>query len=237
MTAIRTLVVGILASALWPVAPVAAQPLGTFRWQMQPFCNVVTVVVTQQGGQFLLDGTDDQCGAPQLAGVRGVAFQNPSGSVGFGLTIVTAPGGTAAHVDAAISLTTLSGTWRDDAGNSGPYIFTPGAGVPGAPRPVAVGGVYAWARINSNGTVLSCFRCDTNPAQTQKIATGQYEVAFLVGIAGRPRLASYDTHGTFFVIPGGLSLADRSGDPTSVAIRTSAADGTATDRSFTIFVF
>ena len=109
-----TLVVG----ALMPVLPAAAQPLGSFRWQLQPYCNVLTLAVVQQGGQYQLDGTDDQCGAAQAAGVRGLAFQNPNGSIGFGLTIVTAPGGTPIHVDATISIATLSGTWRDSAGNN-----------------------------------------------------------------------------------------------------------------------
>ena len=39
-----------------------AQSLGTFRWQLQPFCNVITVTVVQQGGTYTLDGTDDRCG-------------------------------------------------------------------------------------------------------------------------------------------------------------------------------
>jgi len=132
-----TLVVGVLM----PVLPAAAQPLGSFRWQLQPYCNVVTVAVVQQGGQYQLDGTDDQCGAAQAAGVRGLAFQNPNGSIGFGLIIVTAPGGTPIHVDATISIATLSGTWRDSAGNTGSFIFTPGAGTGGGPRPVPSGGI------------------------------------------------------------------------------------------------
>ena len=39
-----------------------AQPLGTFRWQLHPFCNVVTVAITQNGAVYRLEGTDDQCG-------------------------------------------------------------------------------------------------------------------------------------------------------------------------------
>ena len=73
--------------------------------------------------------------------MRGLAFQNPNGSIGFGLIIVTAPGGTPIHVDATISIATLSGTWRDSAGNNGTFIFTPGAGTGGGPRPVPSGGL------------------------------------------------------------------------------------------------
>jgi hypothetical protein len=45
-------------------APALALSLGTFRWPLQPFCNVITVNVTQNGAVYTLDGYDDQCGAP-----------------------------------------------------------------------------------------------------------------------------------------------------------------------------
>ncbi len=120
------------------VGPVSAdaQPLGTFRWQLQPYCNVVTVAVTQNGGVYRLEGTDDQCGAGGAsASVIGTAFLNPSGSIGFGLNIVSAPGGAPGHVEATVSLPAASGTWRDSAGHAGTFVFTPGAGTGGSPRP------------------------------------------------------------------------------------------------------
>jgi hypothetical protein len=132
-----------LVPALALVLPVGAgaQSIGTYRWQLQPYCNVVTLHVVQEAGQYTLDGTDDQCGSGPKAAVRGMAFQNPSGSIGFGLTIVTAPGGIPVHVDAGIGITTLSGTWRDSAGNSGTFVFTPGLALPGSPRPVPSAGL------------------------------------------------------------------------------------------------
>ena len=118
----------------------SAQPLGSFRWQLQPYCNVITLAVVQQGGQYQLDGIDDQCGAAQAASVRGMAFQNQNGTIGFGLTVVTTPGGTPVHIDATITFPGLNGTWRDSAGNAGNFIF--GAGIPGgSPRLVPVGGL------------------------------------------------------------------------------------------------
>jgi hypothetical protein len=122
-------------------SPASAQTLGTFRWQLQPYCNVVSLTITQQGGQYTADGTDDQCGAPQKASVRGMAFQNPDGTIGFGLGIVTARGGAPVHVDAAILMATLNGSWSDSAGNNGTFIFTPGAGAGGDRRPVPSGGL------------------------------------------------------------------------------------------------
>ena len=107
----------------------AGQPIGTFRWQLQPFCNVVTVAITQNGAIYRLEGTDDQCGGgADAASVTGTAFPNADGTVGFGLNIVTAPGGRPVHVDAEISLGTFSGTWRDSAGATGAFVLTPGAG-------------------------------------------------------------------------------------------------------------
>jgi len=43
----------------------AAQPVGSFRWQLQPFCNVLTLNVTQSGAIYTLDRFEDQCGASQ----------------------------------------------------------------------------------------------------------------------------------------------------------------------------
>jgi hypothetical protein len=123
---------GLVAAAM--IASAAeAQSLGTFRWQLQPFCNVVTVNVTQQGAVYTVDGYDDQCGAAQRAPLVGLATPNPDGSIGLGLNIVTVPGGRAVHVEARISLATLSGPWSDGSGHAGTFAF--GASSGGSPRP------------------------------------------------------------------------------------------------------
>jgi hypothetical protein len=168
MKTFRIAALALMVGALMPVLPAAAQPLGSFRWQLQPYCNILTLSVVQQGGQYQLDGTDDQCGAAQAAGVRGLAFQNPNGSIGFGLITVTAPGGTPIHVDATISIATLSGTWRDSAGNIGTFIFTPGAGAGGGPRPVPSGGIAA----NSVTTIQIAPAAVTNAQIANGAVTG-----------------------------------------------------------------
>lgn len=123
------------------VVTASAQTIGTFRWQLQPYCNVLTLTVVQQGAQYQLDGTDDQCGLGPLGAVNGLAFLNQDGSIGFGLNIVTAPGGTPVHVVAAITLPSLGGTWRDSAGATGTFLLTPGAGTGGGARPAGgIGG-------------------------------------------------------------------------------------------------
>ena len=115
--------------------------LGTFRWQLQPYCNVLTVNVVQVGTQYHIDGTDDLCAATRKASVVGLAFPNPDGSIGFGMTTVTVPGGTPMHIDATIGLPSGNGAWTDSGGNTGSFIFTPGAGTGGNLRPVPPGGI------------------------------------------------------------------------------------------------
>jgi hypothetical protein len=134
---------------------VAAQSLGTFRWQLQPYCNVLTMTVVQNGSQYHLDGTDDQCGAARKASVVGLGFPNPDGTIGFGLTIVTTPGGAPIHVDTRISIATISGPWNDSAGGSGTFTFTPGAGTGGSPRPAASPTIPSTILLRGDGAVLA----------------------------------------------------------------------------------
>lgn len=120
---------------------VRAQTLGTFRWQLQPFCNVVTLNVRQDGGVYTLDGFDDQCGAAAAGSVLGTAFLNPDGTIGIGLGAVVAPGAAPLVLYARVDLASVSGTWSDSAGNSGAFVFTPGPGTGGAARPVPPNGI------------------------------------------------------------------------------------------------
>lgn len=149
-SAYRCLAVTMITGSLAMMAREAsAQPLGTFRWQSQPNCNVLMLNVVQQGGTYMLDGYDDQCGAGQRASATGTAFLNPDGTVGIGLTIVASPSGTNVHLEARISTVSLGGPWNDSAGNSGTFVFTPGAGTGGSPRRAAV--------IRSNWFTVSGF--------------------------------------------------------------------------------
>ena len=137
--------------------------VGTFRWQLQPFCNVVSITITQQGAIYTLDGFDDQCGAPQRAPLVGLATVNPYNSLGFGLNIVTVPGGRSVHVDARIGLASLSGPWTDSSGNSGSFIF--GAATGGSPRPTPT----IPAAMIAPGSITAA---QINPAQVQARVSG-----------------------------------------------------------------
>lgn len=154
MTRITSLITIVTALAL--PATAATQTVGTFRWQLQPYCNVITVTITQVAAAYRLDGTDDQCGGGRdQAAVQGMAFANPDGTIGFGFTVVTAPGGSPVHVDADMSTTTFSGAWRDSAGGAGTFAFTPGAGTSGSPRPQPSAAVPAVIQLRTDGGLMA----------------------------------------------------------------------------------
>ncbi|MGD9902730.1 MAG: hypothetical protein AB7U83_04610 [Vicinamibacterales bacterium] len=127
-------------------APVAGQVLGTFTWQLQPFCNRVVVTVIQTPGGFDLRGCDDLCGAPSARGlVDGMALMNPDGTVQMAFSL-TSPGADRADVVATLWLGNLSGQWQDSFGHSGEFSFAPVNA--GAPRPTRQPGrVLAYANV------------------------------------------------------------------------------------------
>ena len=112
---------GALVALLLMTGVAGAQTVGTFRWQTQPFCNVLTLTVIQQGAGFQLVGMDDLCGSSP-APVTGTAVLTASG-VTFGVVIAHASG-QATHLSATIRLDTLSGSWNDDDANGGTFQFT-----------------------------------------------------------------------------------------------------------------
>lgn len=124
-----------MAALLLGTAAVAeAQPLGSFQWQLEPYCNVLTLSVTRAGDVYRLEGVDDQCGGVR-ASVVGIAAAGPDGDIGLGMSIITTPGAIPAHVRATFSLPSTSGTWQDSAGNAGTFVPTATAATSGSPRP------------------------------------------------------------------------------------------------------
>lgn len=101
------------------------------------------------------------------------------------------------------------------------------------------GFVKAWAKINADGTVASCYQCNMSSSETQRLFLGQYEVSFsplAADITSRPRLAVFDSHD--IASPAGeISLANRSLDTASVFVHTLDSGGDDADRSFTLFIF
>jgi hypothetical protein len=120
-------------------ATARAQSLGIFSWQLAPFCNVVSVEVTQVGSVYRLTGADDQCGTA-LATAVGLAYPSPNGTIGFSLLIVTAPGGVPVHLSATLRRSDLGGRWRDSAGNTGDMLPPHARRAGGRSRPEPVFG-------------------------------------------------------------------------------------------------
>lgn len=123
------------ALSLSSAAPAAAQVVGTFSWQTQPYCNVITVTVIQQGPAFQLTGLDNQCGGA-ASPVTGTAIFS-GGTVQMGIAVALANGRTAS-LSTSISLGTLSGTWTDDAGLTGTFAFNGGGSGGVRPAPSSV---------------------------------------------------------------------------------------------------
>lgn len=147
MAIIRHLTLTILGLLMLAPSLAQAQVFGTFAWQMQPFCNVVSLTLVNTPAGFTLQGTDDQCGAVNKAGAFGIASFNASGNVTANFTVVTAPGAKPVHVSAVISVATGGGTWTDSAGNTGTFVLGGAAtGLP--PRPIPASGI-AVASITS----------------------------------------------------------------------------------------
>ncbi len=101
----------------------------------------------------------------------------------------------------------------------------------------ANGLIKAWARINADGTVLSCWRCDSSA--TFRLAEGSYIVSFAplgLNIHSRPRAAVIDSHDTGVSLGGVVRLAN-SQATTVLASTGSLPLGESADRPFTVFIY
>ena len=102
--------------------------------------------------------------------------------------------------------------------------------------------VKAWATISANGSIASCWRCNTDPTETGRRATGVYEVDFTPlasDIRGRPRSVTFDTttSGGFFG-PAAIFLQASLGDFSSVVVSSSfSSTGVPVDNRFTILIY
>jgi hypothetical protein len=94
--------------------------------------------------------------------------------------------------------------------------------------------VKAWARINFDGTIDACWRCNTDPNETRRVIAGAYEVDFTplaTDIMGRPLSGSIVNSSLGMVV-----LVNDSTDPSSVVARTFSTSGIE-DRSFVVIVY
>lgn len=166
----------IAAAVLCVARPASADPLGTFRWQLQPYCNILTFTVTQHESVFTLDGYDDQCGAATRAPAVGIATLNPNGTVEMGVTVLTSPHGQPRHLDATVSLVTVSGTWRWGSQFNGPLAFNAATG--GIPMPAA--GANLEVTGFSSTPFIRARRAQGTPTAPAAVLSGQ-TLAFFTG--------------------------------------------------------
>jgi hypothetical protein len=108
----------------------------------------------------------------------------------------------------------------------------------GAPSGLAGEGfVKGWARINADGTVASCYKC--NAANTFGLGAGQYQVDFspvASSIVGRPRTATLDTLGLGAVV-GQIGVADRFQVPSAIFVQTTDTFGNVKNQPFTLVLY
>ncbi|MGE0359619.1 MAG: hypothetical protein AB7H93_02125 [Vicinamibacterales bacterium] len=186
-------------------ATAAAQILGTFRWQLSPYCNVLLLQVEQKGGVYLLAGTDNQCGAARLAPAAGTAHLNPDGSISIAVG-VTRPDGVHVATNATISLGTFAGTWTDDAGNSGTFTFNPSA-TAGQARPLRFSGTYSAGGLAASAAA-SAVNGVAFPRQLQSAPVAV--AANVVRVGQPPTLACPGSAGSPRAEPGQLCLYESS---------------------------
>jgi hypothetical protein len=100
--------------------------------------------------------------------------------------------------------------------------------------------VKAWARINPDGTIDACWRCNTDPNETRLFGPGLYEVDFTplsTDIRGRPRAVTLDGSN---VVPSFVVIRsfDDEADPSSVPVLVhQASTGATTTTAFTLFIY
>lgn len=168
----RSLAVAVLGlGGLALATPASAQTIGTFPFALQPFCNQLSITITQEGNTYRLAGWDDACGANERYPLRGVITPNNDGTLHFAFT-VTRPNGIAVETSARnFNLGNFQAAWTDSAGNSGTFVLQGPSGGSGA-RP----GPSSTLPSNSVTTVNivdgSIAAADINPAQVQLRVSG-----------------------------------------------------------------
>jgi hypothetical protein len=101
--------------------------------------------------------------------------------------------------------------------------------------------VKAWARINADGTIAACWRCNRDPDETQKLNVGSYEIDFTplaTDITGRPRTAT--VAGTGAMPQATIRAVDRTTPPddSTVHIFTeNPATGDRVDAPFVLVIY
>lgn len=160
------------AAVLALAAPVAAQSVfGTHTWQLQPYCNVITLTLSPSPGGAEVAGFDNLCGASDRASAVGMASVNATGQVTLNVTIVTAPAGRPVHVTAVVDVRSGGGVWTDSAGNTGTMVYGRSTGgLPPRPIPVTQLGPNVISTLEIAPSAVGA--ADINTAEVQARVSG-----------------------------------------------------------------
>lgn len=182
----RTAVALAIASA---ASSASAQTIGTFRWNLAPFCNDVNLTITQTPLGYSGAGFDDVCGGTPVP-VNAIFTVSGGSSVQGSFSEVLADG-SSIFTSLQLSLSGLNGTWNDSSGNSGPLVFNQ-AFTSGGPRQTAR---ELWAYVISNAGL----HATSGGITVTHPATGEYCVV----IAKR---SSWKAAQVTLADPGGTSI-------------------------------
>lgn len=125
----RTLMIGSLAT----VAVLVNAALGeaqTVRFQLQPFCNKITLTLMPSGSTSVIGvvGYDDNCGADPRSPIHGTAVESRNGTFTIGYT-TSLPFSVYGRTDVGVQTSvewpanSNTGSWTDDDGNNGSFVF------------------------------------------------------------------------------------------------------------------
>jgi hypothetical protein len=92
--------------------------------QLAPFCNVLTLDVTEDDRGLAVAGSDDRCGVGTPASISGGGLRNADGTLGMAL--YARDGREVQLVSLQLDATGNAGTWHGTSGRSG--VATPGLG-------------------------------------------------------------------------------------------------------------
>jgi hypothetical protein len=116
---------------------VNAQTLGTYRLNISPFCNVISLTITQLEAGLSATGSDDNCGLEEASPVTGSfssAGMGPGPAVKGILISEGSDRSSTVSTTVRIFLGDFDGDWVDEAGNQGFIIFNPTTAPSGQPR-------------------------------------------------------------------------------------------------------
>jgi hypothetical protein len=154
-----------------PSARASAQTIGTFPFALQPFCNQITLTVTQEGSTYRLAGWDDACGANERYPLHGVITPNHDGTLHVAFTVQRTNGLAVETSVRDFNVASLTGNWTDSAGNTGVF---PLGGAPGGagPRPGPTSNLLPDSVSTVNIVNGSVNAADVNSAQVQLRVSG-----------------------------------------------------------------